>query len=162
MITDAHGRKVNFENTMIIMTTNAGSNITSSPAGFNKPAIEASKEKVQKALSDFLRPEFLNRIDEIVIFSPLASESFYDICSIMLSDLKKVLAEKNVELTWDEKSVDYLVKHGYDLKYGARNLRRLIQKQVEDKIADIMIAQAENWVGQISLSADENGIFIVT
>ncbi len=139
-ITDAHGRKVNFENTVIVMTTNLARCGVQSPAGFNKPPQAASEEKVRNALKDFLRPEFLNRIDEIVVFSPLTEESFEKICAIVLSDLKKSLAESNILFEWPDEVVKEIVKKSFDIKYGARNLQRVVQRDIENEIANTVIA----------------------
>lgn len=128
-ITDAHGRKVNFENTVIVMTSNAGSDTKSAGAvGFGGSADDQGRERIMKALQDFLRPEFLNRVDEIVCFNHLTKENFAGIARIMLDELKASLGDKGYTLRYDEALVDYLVEKSYSLTYGARNLRRLIQK----------------------------------
>lgn len=128
-ITDAHGRKVNFENTVIVMTSNAGSDTKSAGAvGFGGSADDQGRERIMKALQDFLRPEFLNRVDEIVCFNHLTKENFAGIARIMLDELKASLGDKGYTLRYDEALVDYLVEKSYSLTYGARNLRRLIQR----------------------------------
>jgi len=134
-ITDAHGRTVNFENTVIVMTTNAGSNTKVGSVGFGRTANEQSRERALKALNDFLRPEFINRVDEIVCFNQLTEENFRGIAVLMLKELAAVMAEKQITFTWDESLLDYLVKKSYSAAYGARNLRRLLQKELEDAIA---------------------------
>jgi len=134
-ITDAQGRTVNFENTVIVMTTNAGSNTKVGSVGFGRTANEQGREKAIKALNDFLRPEFINRVDEIVYFNQLTEENFKDIAVIMLKELQESLAAKGVTFIWDDSLLDYLVKKSYSAAYGARNLRRLIQKELEDVIA---------------------------
>ncbi|HBR30845.1 MAG TPA: chaperone ClpB, partial [Clostridiales bacterium] len=134
-ITDSHGKEVNFENAVIIMTTNAGSKDFSATAGFTASSKNSDEEKVKKALEDFLRPEFINRVDEIVVFNRLTKENFSFICRIMLGDLQSVLADKQIKLDYDDKTVEYLVNKGFSEKYGARNLRRLIQTDVEDQLA---------------------------
>ncbi len=139
-ITDAHGKEVNFENTVIIMTTNAGSNEGSVISGFGESAVQNEKAKVMKALEGFLRPEFINRVDEIVVFNRLSRDNFKAICRIMLSDLQGVLAEKGMSFDYDDSLVEYLSDKGYSDKYGARNLRRLIQSEVEDLLANVIIA----------------------
>ena len=138
-ITDAQGRTVNFENTVIVMTSNAGSESSSGPLGFGKTANEQSKDKAMKALQQFLRPEFLNRVDEVICFNQLSEENFRAIAQIMLKELQDVLKEKDLDFTWDEAVLDQLVKDSYSAAYGARNLRRHIQKALEDPIATKII-----------------------
>ena len=146
-ITDAHGRTVNFENTVIVMTTNAGSNTKVGSVGFGRTANEQGKERALKALNDFLRPEFINRVDEIVYFNQLTEENFKGIALIMLQELSQVLEEKNITFTWEDSLLDYLVEKSYSASYGARNLRRLIQKELEDAIAVRLI---EGWQYPVS------------
>ena len=146
-ITDAHGRTVNFENTVIVMTTNAGSNTKVGSVGFGRTANEQGKERALKALNDFLRPEFINRVDEIVYFNQLTEDNFKGIAVLMLKELAASLEEKNITFTWEDSLLDYLVKKSYSAAYGARNLRRLIQKELEDAIAVRMI---EGWEHPIS------------
>lgn len=138
-ITDAHGRKVNFENTVIVMTSNAGSDKKTGSVGFGKNINEQGKEKAMKALGDFLRPEFINRVDEIVYFNRLTEEGFSAIAKIMVGELQHALNEKGIALTYDEHLLSYLAKKSYSFTYGARNLRRLIQKELEDAIASRII-----------------------
>ena len=138
-ITDAQGRTVNFENTVIVMTTNAGSDKRTGSVGFNMSADEQGKEKAVKALNDFLRPEFINRVDEIIYFHRLTEENIRAIASLMLEDLRTAMAERGTALTWDESVITYLAEKGYSAAYGARNLQRLIQKDVEDAIATEII-----------------------
>ena len=138
-ITDAQGRTVNFENTVIVMTTNAGSDKRTGSVGFNMSADEQGKEKAVKALNDFLRPEFINRVDEIIYFHRLSEENIRAIASLMLEDLRTAMAERGTALTWDESVITYLAEKGYSAAYGARNLQRLIQKDVEDAIATEII-----------------------
>ena len=159
-ITDAHGRKVNFENTIIIMTTNAGSNNKSGSVGFGGSLSDMSRERTMKALNEFLRPEFINRVDEVICFNQLTEENFRSIAALMLSELKDVMAEKNIALSWDDSLIDHLVKEGYSVTYGARNLRRLIQKQIEDGIAEEIISNRNTKVRSISLSAPEGKVEI--
>ena len=146
-ITDAHGRTVNFENTVIVMTTNAGSNTKVGAVGFGRTANEQGKERALKALNDFLRPEFINRVDEIVYFNQLTEENFKGIAGIMLRELAQVLEEKHITFTWEPSLLDYLVEKSFSAAYGARNLRRLIQKELEDAIAVRLI---EGWQYPIS------------
>ncbi|MBQ7895941.1 MAG: ATP-dependent Clp protease ATP-binding subunit, partial [Oscillospiraceae bacterium] len=157
-ITDAQGRTVNFENTVIIMTTNAGSNNKTGSVGFGGTLSDMSRERSMKALSEFLRPEFINRVDEVICFNNLSEENFRSIAELMLGELKDVLAEKNIELSWDNSLLDYLVEKGYSVTYGARNLRRLIQKEVEDLIAQRIIDMRSKHSGSVKLSAAEGKI----
>ena len=158
--TDAQGRKVSFENTVIIMTSNAGSDRSSGTVGFAHTASQQDRDKALKALSDIMRPEFLNRIDEIIPFNHLSRDNFREICLIMLGDLQKGLERNGVELEYDDKAVSWLTDNSYSIKFGARNLRRLIEKQVEDKAASAIIASYRSPITHISVSADENGITI--
>lgn len=137
-ITDAHGRTVSFEHTIIVMTSNAGSNLKGGIAGFNKTAAVLSEEKSKKALGDFLRPEFLNRVDEIVTFEPLGKELFPSIVQIYLSDLKKGLLEKEITLDCERTAVDLLADMSYSMEYGARNVRRIVQREIEDAVVKEM------------------------
>ena len=155
-ITDAQGRTVNFENTIIIMTTNAGSNSKSGSVGFGGSLSDMSRERTMKALNEFLRPEFINRVDEVICFNQLTEANFRAIAELMLGELRENMERKNIALTWDDSLVDHLVREGYSVTYGARNLRRLIQKQVEDQIAEGIIARRGESSSQIMLSA-ENG-----
>jgi ATP-dependent Clp protease ATP-binding subunit ClpA len=157
-ITDAHGRNVNFENTVIIMTTNAGSDKKDGSVGFNRSVNEQGKDKAIKALNDFLRPEFINRVDEIVYFNKLSEENFVGIAAIMMKELKNSMAEKNMMLSYDKKLLEYLTKKSYSLTYGARNLRRLIQKEVEDAITQVIIANYASPVRYISVTANDDKI----
>ncbi|WP_151076330.1 ATP-dependent Clp protease ATP-binding subunit [Flintibacter sp. KGMB00164] len=161
-ITDAHGRKVNFENTVIVMTSNAGSNSKVGSVGFDRTAEEQGKERAMKALQDFLRPEFINRVDEIVYFHQLTEDNFKDIAALMLQELKDSLAEKHITLTWDESLLRYLVKKSYSAAYGARNLRRCIQKELEDVIAQRIIDSWQNPVTHLNVLADEDKIQLIS
>ena len=149
---------MNFENTIIIMTTNAGSNTKSGTLGFGMTANDQNRERVMKALNDFLRPEFLNRVDEIVYFNQLSEDNFKDIARLMLDELRGVLSAKGMTLSYDDSVVDYLAKKSYSVTYGARNLRRTIQKEIEDRIA--AVDERRGAVGSISLTAGENGVEI--
>lgn len=159
-ITDSHGKEVNFENTVIIMTTNAGSKDVSAAAGFTASVRSSDYDKVKKALEDFLRPEFINRVDEIVVFNRLTKENFSNICKIMLGDLQEVLAEKGITLEYDDKAVEYLVNKGYSEKYGARNLRRLIQTDVEDQVAAMIIESYASPIKHVFVTAQGDKIQI--
>ena len=162
-ITDAHGRKVNFENTVIVMTSNAGSDSKSAGAvGFGGSADDQGRERTMKALRDFLRPEFLNRVDEIVCFNHLTKENFSGIARIMLDELKTSLSEKGFAFRYDDALVDYLVEKSYSLTYGARNLRRLIQKELEDPMASRIIDNFEHPITQISATAQDGAVQLYT
>ena len=159
-ITDAQGRTVNFENTVIVMTTNAGSGSKTGSVGFGGSLSDMSKERAMKALNDFLRPEFLNRVDEVICFNQLTEENFRGIAALMLSEVQTVLADKNVALTWDESLIDHLVKEAYSVTYGARNLRRVIQKQIEDELARRIVENHGSPVSAIALSAADSKVQI--
>ena len=162
-ITDAHGRKVNFENTVIVMTSNAGSDTKSAGAvGFGGSADDQGRERIMKALQDFLRPEFLNRVDEIVCFNHLTKENFAGIACIMLDELKASLGDKGYTLRYDEALVDYLVEKSYSLTYGARNLRHLIQKELEDPMAARIIDAFEHPITQISATVRDGAVQLYT
>ena len=153
-ITDAQGRTVNFENTVIVMTTNAGSNTKGGALGFGGTVSDMGREKAIKALNDFLRPEFINRVDEIVYFNSLTEDDFKRIAALMLDETREAIAERGITLTWDDALVDYLVKKSYSATYGARNLRRTIQRDVEDAIAQKIIdCRGEN-AENIRVSSD--------
>ena len=161
-ITDAQGRVVNFENTIIIMTSNAGSDRKESSVGFGRTLSEQNKEKTMKALQAFLRPEFINRVDEVVTFHNLTEENFRDIAAIMLGELKTSLDGRGIALSWDESLVDFLVKEAYSITYGARNLRRTIQKHVEDPIAEKIIDSCFAPIRAISLTAQDGAVRLET
>ena len=162
-ITDAHGRKVNFENTIIVMTSNAGSDTKSAGAvGFGGSADDQGKERTMKALRDFLRPEFLNRVDEIICFNHLSKENFAGIARIMLEELRKSLSDKGYTFHYDDALVEYLVEKSYSMTYGARNLRRLIQKELEDPMAARIIDSFENPITQISATAADGAVQLYT
>ena len=160
-ITDAQGRVVNFENTVIVMTSNAGSDRKDGSVGFGRSISEQTKDKAMKALSEFLRPEFLNRVDEIICFNRLTEENFRAIAAIMLGELKANLDEHGVALTWDDSVIDYLVKHSYSVTYGARNLRRTIQRDMEDGIAEKLIDSYESPISQIKLTVQDGSVVIL-
>ena len=161
-ITDAQGRVVNFENTIIIMTSNAGSDRKDGSVGFGKSLSEQTQEKAVKALSEFLRPEFINRVDEVISFNKLTEENFRAIAGIMLTDLRQALSERGIDFTWDESVIDALVKKSYSVTYGARNLRRTIQKELEDPIAQKIIESFVSPLHTLHAAADETGTFTVT
>jgi len=160
-ITDAQGRTVNFENTVIVMTTNAGSDKRTGSVGFNMSADEQGKEKAVKALNDFLRPEFINRVDEIIYFHRLTEENIRAIASLMLEDLRTAMAERGTALTWDESVITYLAEKGYSAAYGARNLQRLIQKDVEDAIATEIIDHLKGAAKTVGLTVQDGKIIVL-
>jgi len=155
-ITDSQGRTVNFENTVIIMTTNAGSDKREGKVGFGGTVMDLGKEKSIKALNDFLRPEFINRIDEIVYFNKLTEANFREIAKLMLSELEAVMVEKHIDFGYDDALLDYLSKKGYSLTYGARNLRRLIQKEIEDAIAREIIDKRRGMVSRVHVTVEDD------
>ena len=151
VVTDAQGRKVNFENTIIVMTTNAGSDINLNTAGFSESKEFSSADRTEKALGNFLRPEFINRVDEIVVFRYLDEKNFESIAVIMLNDLKTVIEDKGIEFEYTESVVRLIASESFSSKYGARNMRRYIQKNVEDEIANIIIERFEDNLKKITL-----------
>ena len=159
-ITDAQGRTVNFENAVIIMTTNAGSNTGSGSLGFGGSVSDMGQERAMKALNDFLRPEFINRVDEIVYFNKLTENDFRRIAELMLGETKAAISESGIALTWNDSLIDYLVEKSYSVKYGARSLRRTIQKEVEDPVAAKIIEKHGENVGRIRLSAADGKVKI--
>ena len=159
-ITDSHGRKVNFENTVIVMTSNAGSERKEGTVGFGHTVNEQNRDRAMKALSEFLRPEFLNRVDEVICFNRLDEQNFAGIARIMLSELQKSLEDKGLHFTWDEAVEEYLVKKSYSATYGARNLRRTIQKDLEDTMAAQIIDSYEHPVTQIRASMEDGKLVV--
>ena len=157
-ITDAQGRLVNFENTIIVMTSNAGSEGRVASVGFGRTATDQVKDKTMKALSEFLRPEFLNRVDEIITFNHLSEENFRGIADIMLRELAQSLAGRGLELTWDDSVREFLVKKAYSTVYGARNLRRTIQRELEDPISEAIIDSFEKPIHSIGVHAPDGSI----
>ena len=159
-ITDAHGKTVNFENTVIVMTTNAGSDKSGAHVGFVSDGKVAAESKTEKALSSFLRPEFLNRIDEIITFRSLDENDFAKIAVIMLSQLAEALSEKGITLAWSEEVAAFIAKESFSHKFGARNMRRYIQTHVEDPMAEKIISDYRTGVSGVSLSVKENALSI--
>ena len=157
-ITDAQGRVVNFENTVIVMTTNAGSNSKSGSVGFGGSLGDMSRERTMKALNEFLRPEFINRVDEVICFNQLTEENFRAIAAIMLGEVRDAMAERNITVAWDESVIDHLVREAYSVTYGARNLRRTIQKQIEDEIASQIVDRHGENISYVNLSAADGKI----
>ena len=150
-VDDAHGRTVNFENTIICMTSNAGSTDKSVGVGFNRTENEISKDKAMKGLREFLRPEFISRIDEIVVFKPLTKEDFASIAALMLDEMKEPLAEKNITLTYTDASLRLIAEKSFGKPYGARDIRRVIRQEIEDKIAELIIEKASE-ISEIGVS----------
>ena len=159
-ITDSHGRKVNFENTVIVMTSNAGSERKEGTVGFGHTMNEQNRDRAMKALGEFLRPEFLNRVDEVICFNRLDEKNFAGIARIMLDELQKSLEDKGLHFTWDEDVENYLVKKSYSATYGARNLRRTIQKELEDVMAAQIIDSYEHPVTQIHASMEDGKLVV--
>ena len=159
-ITDAQGRTVNFENTIIVMTSNAGSEGSVGGMGFGRTDNQMANEKAMKALRQFLRPEFINRVDEIITFNHLTEENFLGIAEIMLIELKDNLADRGLALTWDESLRPYLVKKAYSVTYGARNLRRTIQRDLEDPISGQIIDSFEKPISSIHISVEDEKILV--
>ncbi len=153
-VTDSHGRTVSFENTVIAMTSNAGSSNTSGGGmGFGKSEGDISKERAMNALKEFLRPEFLGRIDEIVVFNPLTEENYAKIAKLMLEEMKKALAEKNIELKITDAAYKTIAAKSYGGKYGGRDIRRIIRRELEDKVAEIVVAKGAAGIGEVSVSS---------
>ena len=159
IITDSHGKQVDFTNTVIVMTTNAGSTYSHNRAGFSDSQKAVVEDKTRRALEDFLRPEFINRVDEIITFNPLSEENFKSIADIMLSDLATVLDKKGIESEFTPAAREYIANKSYSVKFGARNMRRLIQSEIEDKIAELIVAK-RGQLDEITVDADENGITV--
>lgn len=161
-ITDATGVTVNFENTIIVMTTNAGSSEkVASDVGFGGSGSSNHASKTRKALEQFLRPEFINRVDEIIIFNSLTKENFVDIAKLMLSDLKKVLAERNIDFEYGEEAAEFIANESYSPVYGARNMRRYIQKNVEDELAEELLSDYRHKFSKAVLGFDNGKLSAV-
>lgn len=157
-INDSQGRSVSFENTVIVMTSNAGSTDRDTGVGFNKTDSDIAKDKAMKALRDFLRPEFLGRIDEIVVFNPLTEENFAGIAGLMLDEMKSPLEEKHISLRYTDEALKIIAHKAYGQKLGARDIRRVIRNDVEDKIAELLIDKGEGAVSAVAISADNGEI----
>ena len=159
-LTDAQGRKVNFENTVIVMTSNAGSAQSSGSMGFGKSEGDLNRERVMKALEEFLRPEFLGRVDEIVIFSPLSAESLGKIAALMLDELKLGLAEKGIALSYTDEACRLLAEKAGGGKRGARDLRRVVRKQVEDRVATLLVENPDRLPEKLEVVVSDGEIGI--
>ncbi len=160
-ITDAHGKKVDFANTVIVMTTNAGSGLSSSPAGFTESVDMLAKEKTEKALSEFLRPEFINRVDEVVTFRSLSEKDFVEIARIMTGDLARALAERDIKLVVREEALSKIAHDSYSQKYGARNMRRYIERNIEDELATRIINAREHKIFEAEVGVGSDGALTV-
>ena len=161
-LTDAHGRVVNFENTVIVMTSNAGSEVHNGIVGFNKSANDLSREKTMKALSDFLRPEFLARVDEIICFNTLTEENFKDIAKLLLNEYVTSLKERGIAFIYDDSAAAFIASKAYGGKSGARDLRNYIRKEVEDAITDKIVSEGEGAFDTISLTSDNDQLILTT
>ena len=159
-LTDAQGRTVSFENTIIVMTSNAGSTDTTSGVGFNKTAEDITKERALSALRKFLRPEFLGRVDEIVTFSPLTEENFSDVAALMLEENKEPMTERGIELSYDKSVCDLIAKKAFSSKLGARQCRNVIRNEIEDKIADIILDKGDENIHSLAISVADDDFVI--
>ena len=161
-ITDAQGRVVNFENTIIVMTSNAGSEGRVAGLGFGRTQNDQVKEKTMSALREFLRPEFINRVDEIITFNHLTEDNFRGIAKIMLKELSDCLTDRGLTITFSPDVVEYLIKKAFSTVYGARNLRRTIQRDLEDPISERIIASFENPISSLDISVADSEIVVKT
>lgn len=161
-VNDAHGRSVNFENTVICMTSNAGSTDKTTGVGFGKTEGDISKEKAMKSLKEFLRPEFMSRVDEVVVFKPLDEESYRKIAALMIDEMREPLTEKNIMLNIDENVYTYIAGKAFGGKYGGRDLRRVIRKEIEDKVASLIISKGETGLKAVHIKKSEtdDGIIV--
>jgi ATP-dependent Clp protease ATP-binding subunit ClpA len=157
-ITDAQGRNVNFENTVIVMTSNAGSNLKTNAVGFNRQEGEASREKAKKALNDFLRPEFIGRVDEVVVFRQLDKKDFERIAALLLDELKESLTEKDIVLGYEQAALEAVAEKAFGNKSGARDLRRVIRKEVEDVLCSALIDDPDRPLKAVNVGAEEGKI----
>lgn len=156
-VTDAHGRTVSFENTVIAMTSNAGSSFNTSGLGFAKSEADISKDKAMKALGEFLRPEFLSRVDEVVVFKPLTLDAYKGIAGLMIGEMKEPLLEKNITLNVSNEAYELVAKKASGGKFGGRDVRKVVRKDIEDKVANIIV-EADGNISQIDVDADGNEI----
>ena len=161
-ITDAHGKTVNFENTVLVMTTNAGSDSAGALAGFATAGETAVDSRTQKALSSFLRPEFLNRVDEVITFRALEEEDFTKIAAILMGELREALAERGITLSYTDEALAVIARESYSRKYGARNMRRYIQNNVEDALAERIIADYQRSITQAKVLVRDGSLAIET
>ncbi|MDR2933298.1 MAG: ATP-dependent Clp protease ATP-binding subunit, partial [Oscillospiraceae bacterium] len=159
-ITDAQGRNVNFENTVIVMTSNAGSNIKNNALGFNRQEQQVEKDRAMKALNDFLRPEFIGRVDEVVVFRALDKKDYEKIADLMLSELKEPLGEKNIAISWDQDALAWIADKAYGEKSGARDLRRVIRKNVEDKICNMLVDDPDKTPSLVNVGCGDGALVL--
>lgn len=159
-VTDAHGRVVNFENTVIVMTSNAGSQFRENLMGFGKTDAEASRDKATKALSEFLRPEFISRVDEVVYFAPLSKDTYKDIAVLMLNELVEPLKERGITLKWTPAVPQYLADTAYGGKRGARDLRNAVRREIEDKIASLLVQHHNETISGIAFAVQNNALLL--
>ena len=159
-VTDAAGRVVNFENTLIVMTTNAGSEKATAVSGFSESDIKQGRERTERALLSFLRPEFINRVDEIITFRSLSHEDFRRIAAIMLGDLKDVLAKRGMTFTYTDAAVDLIARESYSEKYGARNMRRYLETHVEDALASEIISHYRTKIRRAALDVADGKLHV--
>ena len=159
-VTDAQGRSVNFENVVLVMTTNAGSGNISSAMGFTASKNAAEKDRIEKALLEFLRPEFINRVDEVIVFNSLTEDNFCGIVKIMLHDLETVLNERGIELKYTEAAAKLIAAESFSAKYGARNMRRYIQRNVEDPIAEAIVSDITGKITRVDVSVKDNRLHV--
>jgi ATP-dependent Clp protease ATP-binding subunit ClpA len=157
-ITDAQGRTVNFENTIIVMTSNAGSEKREGALGFAKTDADVSREKTMKALSEFLRPEFLSRVDEVIVFRSLNAEDYKKIAALMLDEYTAALTERGIRFAYDEKAVKWLAEHAVGGKSGARDLRNLIRRKVEDRITAEIVEHSDSSLSGIAVTEENDEI----
>lgn len=158
-VNDAHGRTVSFENTVIAMTSNAGSSFKTGGIGFGKTEADISKEKAMKALSDFLRPEFLSRVDEVVVFKPLTEDAYCDIAKLMISEMNEPLAEKNIQLVVDDSAYRYVGKKAFGGKFGGRDVRKIVRKEIEDKVANLIV-DTDGVLYEITIKATDDELIV--
>lgn len=159
-IRDSQGRSVSFENTVIVMTSNAGSSDKDTGVGFNKTDAEVSHEKAIKALREFLRPEFLGRVDEIVVFNPLTEDNYADIAALMLDEMKEPLEEKGVRLAYDREALKLIARKAYGKKLGARDIRHVIRDEIEDKVAEVLIDRGEGSVTALGITVKDGELSV--
>ena len=160
-VTDAQGRSVNFENVVVVMTTNAGSGNVSSALGFTSTKSTAEKDRIEKALLDFLRPEFINRVDEVIVFNSLTESDFCNIVKIMLGDLASVLSERGITLKYTDAAAKHIAAESYSAKYGARNMRRYIQKNIEDSVAEAIVSDINGSVSKVDISVKDSKLSVL-
>ncbi|MBQ2798461.1 MAG: ATP-dependent Clp protease ATP-binding subunit [Ruminiclostridium sp.] len=158
-VNDAHGRTVSFENTVIAMTSNAGSSFKTGGIGFGKTEADISKEKAMKALSDFLRPEFLSRVDEVVVFKPLTEDAYCDIAKLMISEMNEPLTEKNIQLVVDDSVYRYVGKKAFGGKFGGRDVRKIVRKEIEDKVANLIV-DTDGVLYEITIKATDDELIV--